>query len=74
MSDGGKGDRNRVENLKAWRENYEKIFGNRDLPNQKEEEPDVLFDEIVDFLKNIDSEEYPVQRGQELYKKYLTES
>ena len=72
MSDGGKGDRNRVENLKAWRENYDRIFGSRELP--KQEEPDVLFDEIVDFLKNIDSEEYPIQRGQELYKKYLTES
>jgi hypothetical protein len=32
MGDGGKGDRNRVENLKAWRENYDKIFGkSRDL-------------------------------------------
>lgn len=31
MSDGGKGDRNRIENLKAWRENYDKIFGKRDL-------------------------------------------
>ena len=24
---GGKGDRNRIENLQAWRENYDKIFG-----------------------------------------------
>ena len=99
--EGGKGDRNRTENLKAWRDNYDKIFGQKKvvnvapsgtLPEWKTmdqkwtavEDSDGSFsfklsydatpaetklEECLDFLKNIDLEEYPVQAAKELYKK-----
>lgn len=31
-----------------------------------------VIEEIVRFLKYIESEEYPIQKARELYKKYLT--
>jgi hypothetical protein len=83
MSDathGGKGDRNRVNDLDAWRENYDKIFGKTRTVIVEDKTPssaskeiynDVI-EEIVQFLKHIDSEEYPVEKAKELYKKYLT--
>ena len=34
--EGGKGDRNRTEDIKAWRDNYDKIFRGK----KEEVEPD----------------------------------
>ena len=96
-----KGDRNRTEDLKAWRDNYDKIFGGKKVVNvapsgtlpqwetrhpkwEATEDTDGSFsfklsydaisaesklEECLDFLKNIDLEEYPVQAAKELYKK-----
>ena len=77
--EGGKGDRNRTEDIKAWRDNYDKIFRGK----KEEVEPDnetkkiQLYtykdiEDIIKFLQYIDLEEYPVQRAKELYKKFLT--
>lgn len=63
-----KGDRNRTADREQFWKNYDRIFKDKD---PVETEPTVM-DEIIDFLKNVDLEEYPVQRAKELYKKYLT--
>jgi len=81
--EGGKGDRNRTEDIQAWRDNYDKIFGKKKVVVIDEVEPDnetkkiqlytyAEIEDIIDFLKNIDLEEYPIQKAKELYKKFLT--
>ena len=81
MSDqweGGKGDRNRTEDIKAWRDNYDKIFrGKKEVEPDNETKKIQLYtyediEDIINFLKYIDLEEYPVQTAKELYKKFLT--
>lgn len=58
--EGGKGDRNRTENLRAWRENYDKIFGKRDLnyesdnPLERPSEPSAVDDAADVMSQNIE--------------------
>jgi len=73
---GGKGDRNRVDDRTAYADNYDKIFGKASAVEDaadvmSKHEPDI-YEEIIQFLKHIDLEEYPVQKAKELYKKFLT--
>jgi len=77
--EGGKGDRNRTEDIQAWRDNYDKIFRGKKEEVQPDNETKKIqlytyeeIEEIIKFLQYIDLEEYPVQRAKELYKKFLT--
>lgn len=73
---GGKGDRNRIENLKAWRKNYDKVFGKKEPEEREKPLTQVQIDRrlkewktMYDFLDNICLYEYPIQEAKELIKK-----
>ena len=77
--EGGKGDRNRTEDIQAWRANYDRIFRGKKEEVKPDNETKKIqlytyedIEDIINFLKHIDLEEYPVQKAKELYKKFLT--